>query len=128
AARRSTSAMNAFESPTACRFDAFLSHSSKDATLVNGLARSLGAEGLKPWVDESNLRYGALLRDELQASIRDSRVLVLVWSKDAADSRWVMSELFTAFHLNRFIIPCAIDSTKRPRFLDNTAWLDLTRD
>jgi TIR domain len=64
------------------------------------------------------------LRAELQSAIRKSRAVVLVWSKPAAASRWVAAEILTAFHLRRFIIPCVVDNTPLPQFLDNTVYLD----
>src|SRR5438046_2030321 len=116
--------MPADTAQTTHRFDAFLSHASKDSRFAASLVRSLKADGLKAWTDDTEVRYGALLRNELQTGIRDSRVLVLVWSEAAHLSRWVMAELFTAFHLGRFIIPVVIDATLLPLFLRNAAYLD----
>jgi hypothetical protein len=109
-------------------FDAFLSHSSKDARFAASLVRSFEVDGLKAWVDDREVRFGELLRDGIQAAIGDSRVLVLVWSEAASLSRWVMAELFTAFHLSRFIVPCVVDPTPLPQFLQNAAYLDRQRD
>ena len=61
-------------------FDAFLSHASQDAKFAKRVHRSLQTNGLNPWIDGSDLAFGALLRDELQDAIRNSRVLVLLWS------------------------------------------------
>ena len=120
--------MKSEASSQALQFDAFLSHASRDAKFVVSLVRSLEADGLKVWIDDQNLRFGELLRNGIQAAIQDSRVLVLVWSEAALLSRWVMAELFTSFHLDRFIIPCVFDSTALPHFLRNSAYLDRQRD
>ena len=109
-------------------FDAFISHASKDGQFVAQLVETLDDDGLKAWIDHADVRYGALLRNALQSAIRKCRVLVLVWSKAASNSRWVMAEMFTALHSGRFIIPCVLDSTPLPQFLENTAWLDRRRD
>ena len=109
-------------------FDAFLSHASQDAKFAARIKRSLQVNGLSSWIDDGNLAFGALLRDELQGAIRNSRVLVLLWSQAASQSRWVMAEIFTAFHLDRFIIPCVLDATPLPQFLQNTAYLSRQRD
>jgi tetratricopeptide (TPR) repeat protein len=110
------------------RYDAFISHASKDAKFVAQLVKALHDDGLKAWIDHADVRYGALLRNALQSAIRKCRVLVLVWSEAASNSRWVMAEMFTALHSGRFIIPCVLDSTPLPQFLQNTAWLDRRRD
>ena len=110
------------------RVDAFISHASKEKRFAKQLVEALERHGLKAWIDETDVRFGALLRDALQSAIRRCRVLVLVWSKAASESRWVMAEMFTALHSGRYIIPCVLDRTPLPQFLQNTAWLDRRRD
>ena len=104
--------------------DAFLSHSSQDIAMAMKARTILSEAGLQPWLDQSDLPFGFLLRDELLAAIRGSRVLVLLWSKPASKSPWVASELLTAFHLGRFIVPVTLDKTHLPQFLQNTVYLD----
>ena len=105
--------------------DAFISHSSKDARLAARVESTLEQAGLNVWLDRSEIRPGRLLRKELQAAIHDSRVVVLLWSKAAAKSRWVAAEILTAFHLNRFVIGGARDKTALPYFLQNTIYLTI---
>jgi TIR domain len=108
--------------------DAFISHASADAAFAERLKKCLTADGLTTWIDNSNINFGGLLRNQIQSGIRDSRVLVLVWSESAFQSRWVMAEMFTAFLLGRFIIPCVVDKTPLPQFLGNAAYLSCQRD
>jgi hypothetical protein len=107
--------------------DAFLSHSSVNADAARRIARSLSSAGLSVWVDRANLRVGSLLRSELQQGINSGRVFVLLWSRAARNSPWVKAELLTAFHSNRFILPCLLDGASLPQFLMNSAQLDLRR-
>jgi hypothetical protein len=107
--------------------DAFISHSSEDAKIAAKVRKTLGGAHLTVWLDRSSLRYGILLRDELQTAIRASRVLILLWSKAAAKSRWVASELLSAFHMGHFIVPVTLDKTRLPQFLQNTVYLDVAR-
>ena len=67
--------------------DAFVSHASKDATVADRIEALLEEDGLKVWLDKSEIRLGVLLRKELQTAIKKSRVLILLWSKVAAKSR-----------------------------------------
>jgi TIR domain-containing protein len=108
--------------------DAFISHASANADIAEALVNALEADKLKAWIDSSDMKFGALLRNQLQASISGCRVLVLLWSKPAFKSRWVLAEMFTAIYLDRFIIPCVLDSTPLPQFLANAAYLDRKRD
>jgi len=107
--------------------DAFISHSSSDAGIAEKIRKILSDAGLTPWLDRSLLGFGVLLRDELLAAIRASRVLVLVWSREAAKSRWVASELLSAFHMDHFILAVRLDKTRLPQFLQNTVYLDAGR-
>ena len=110
------------------KVDAFISHASANSEFAELVDRALTAGKLKTWVDRANVGFGGLLRNQIQSAIRDSRVLVLLWSEAAFASRWVMAEIFTAFYLERFIIPCVLDATPLPQFLSNTAYLDHQRD
>jgi len=109
-------------------YDAFVSHASQDAATADQISKALQSKKLKLWVDASDLAFGGLLREELQSAIQQSRVLILLWSEAASKSRWVMAEMFTAFHRNRFIIPYVLDATPLPQFLANSAYLSLRRD
>jgi tetratricopeptide (TPR) repeat protein len=53
--------------------------------------------------------------------------MVLLWSKPASVARWVPAEILTAFHLNRFIIPCVLSATELPPFLSRSVHLDLRK-
>jgi hypothetical protein len=102
----------------------FISHASKDTAHAERIEKVLEKDGHDVWLDRSDIRLGVLLRDELQAAIRKSRAVVLVWSKAAAASRWVSAEILIAFHLKRFIVPCVVDTTPLPQFLDTTVYLN----
>lgn len=118
--------MKAISSYEARKWDAFISYSSANRELAKRVEADLEGVGLRAWLDDSEITLGVLLANELQLSIENSRVFVLLWSKQAAESRWVVSEILTAFHVGRFIIPCVIDDTRLPYFLDRTVWLNLT--
>ena len=92
--------------------DAFISHSSKNHARAQRLEAALEAEGLEVWLDDSEIRLGQLLSAELQGSIKSCRALILLWSRAAAESRWVNSEWLTAIHQDVFVLPCVLDATR----------------
>ncbi len=102
----------------------FISHSSKDTVQSVRIEKALEKDGHEVWLDRSDIRLGVLLRDELHSAIRKCRAVILVWSKAAKASRWVAAEILIAFHLKRFIVPCVVDNTSLPQFLDNTVYLN----
>jgi len=107
--------------------DAFISHSSVNRTSAVRLEEALEADGLSVWLDDSEIRLGVLLGEELQSSIRNARVLLLLWSKAAAESRWVATEWLTAFHVRRFIVPCSLDGAPLPQCLQTSVYLRIKR-
>ncbi|HEX7184439.1 MAG TPA: toll/interleukin-1 receptor domain-containing protein, partial [Thermoanaerobaculia bacterium] len=54
-------------------FDVFLSHNSKDKPAVRQIAGYLEECGLRPWLDEDELRPGLPWQDGLQEAIRASK-------------------------------------------------------
>lgn len=102
------------------RFDAFISHASKDRRTAERVEAALGAK--RVWFDRSDIRLGSLLGRELLSHIRKSRTLVLVWSKHGAMSPWVQSEWISAVNLGKPLIPLVLDKTALPQCLANTLW------
>jgi len=105
--------------------DAFISHSSKDDPTARRVEQVLEAHGLRAWLDRSDIQLGVLLRPELRTAIEDAGLVVLLWSRNASKSRWIAAEILTAYHLDRFIVPCALDATALPYFLQNAIRLEI---
>ena len=98
--------MNGNNSPD--RPSVFISHSSANLKAAQEVDATLDAAGFDSWLDQSDIRIGALLGKELRTAIEASKVIILLWSKAASTSRWVSTEMLTFFHLNRFKLPCVL--------------------
>ena len=113
-------------------WDAFISHASQDMTAALRLEQSLSAAGLSAWVDHDNVRAGGVLIPTLQDALRDSRNVVVLWSRDAADSPWVTTEWTSVVNLNhqketrvqKGIMSCRWDDTPLALFLLNYVFCD----
>ena len=103
----------------------FISHSSATAAAAARIEQAFLAAGHEAWLDNSDLGLGVHLRPELHGAIRASRAMVLVWSEPASRSRWVSAEILTAFHMDRFILPCVTDDAPLPQFFGRPVYLDL---
>ena len=105
----------------------FISHSSASAAAAARIEQAFNAAGHDAWLDNSDLGIGVQLRPELYDAIRNSTAMVLVWSEPASRSRWVAAEILTAFHMDRFILPCVTDDTRLPQFFGHPVYLDLRK-
>ena len=105
----------------------FISHSSVNLKAARQVEAALAAAGFDPWLDHSDIRIGELLGKELQKAVKASKAVVLMWSKAAAASRWVATEVLTAFHLDRFIVPCVLSETELPQFLSRSVYFNLRK-
>lgn|SRR5262245_62000370 len=105
----------------------FVSHSSTTTAAARQVETALEGAGFTAWLDYSDIQIGGLLRNELHDAIRESRAVVLIWSAAAAESRWVSAEILTAFHMDRFIVPCVVDDTPLPQFLGSSVFVDLRK-
>jgi hypothetical protein len=91
------------------------------------LAQVLKRQRLRIGIDGSVSHTGASLSLERQAAIGQSRVLILLWSAAASQSRDVNVAWLAAFYKDRFIVPCRLDVTPLPACLQTTVFLDLRR-
>jgi len=73
-------------------YDVFLSHSSKDKSVVRELAERLRDDGVHVWFDEWEIRPGDSIPVKIEQGIQESRTLVLCMSKNAFASDWVTLE------------------------------------
>lgn len=89
----------------------FLSYSRSDVTTVQQLETGLKANGLAVWRDQEKIYGGQKWPKVLGEAIADQDVLLLAWSKNAAESHFVEFEWTTALALKKTIVPCLLDST-----------------
>lgn len=104
----------------------FLSHSEKDKEFVKQLALKLGRG--KCWMYEWEVKPGESIF-KFDKGIADSRVFVLIWSKDASQSPWVTEETTQArMRLARDkgfrLIVTILDDTPLPDSLAYRAYID----
>ncbi|XP_034206988.1 disease resistance protein RPV1-like [Prunus dulcis] len=86
---------NASPSSHRCTYDAFLSFRGRDTRkgFADHLYRALEVAGIHTFRDDDEIERGANILAELQKAIQESRVSIIVFSKDYASSRWCLDEL-----------------------------------
>ncbi|MBW4484348.1 MAG: tetratricopeptide repeat protein [Tildeniella torsiva UHER 1998/13D] len=71
----------------------FISHSTKNDSIVQQLRQMLELHGQLPWVDSREMTGGDDLETVIETSIRTARYFLVVVSIDALSSEWVQREL-----------------------------------
>lgn len=118
------------------RFDVFLSHSSRDKSAVERVARALKEAGIEPWLDKWHLTPGGDWQSEIAAGIRASgSCAVFVGEEGLGD--WERQELGLAldqaakdrhFRVFPVLLPGVsepFDPTRLPPFISTRTWVDL---
>ena len=128
--------------PDTFPYNVFISYSSTDVSLAEKLEADLKAAGLTPFRDKSRLSSGDPWEEQLVRNLEGSQHLVLLMSKAAAASDWVVEER-TRFKImidqhgdgalvaNRRILVICLDTKSPPalsKFHAYTQYLDAADD
>ena len=77
----------------------FISYRRKESQAVaNQLFEQLQHRGYRTFLDTASIDPGQAVQDQLKAQLLDMDVVVLLHSKGALDSKWVMEEVLDAQH------------------------------
>jgi formylglycine-generating enzyme required for sulfatase activity len=106
----------------------FLSHSGADAVKAEKLCHALEVKGITCWIAPRDIPAGSSYSGEIVRAIAESRLLVLLYSSHAAQSRHVRSELEVAFNDGDLILAVRLEDHEMPRdlqyFLSTSQWID----
>lgn len=111
-------------------FDVFLCHNWEDKPAVRQLAQQLRERGLRPWLDERELRPGLpwqrVLEDQIQSI---PAAVVIVGSRVSPWQDQELAAFLRQFNKRRCpVIPVLLPGAERPDlpvFLDSMTWVDL---
>ena len=70
----------------------FISYSTKDSDFVTKLSTELVRNRIKVWLDKWEMQPGDSLIDKIQVGLQDASFLLVVLSKNSADSPWCKKE------------------------------------
>jgi hypothetical protein len=90
----------------------FISYSSKDRSKTKALAEILEKNGFKVWWDK-NLPPGKAFDRALSKALDNSKSIIVLWSKNAVQSDWVLDEAYEGLE-RKILIPAIIENTKLP--------------
>ena len=89
--------------------DVFISHSSKDKEIADRLCEYLERNGLKCWIAPRNIEPGCEWPVAISEAIQNVKIMVVIYSHNAASSTQVPKELTLADKRKKRIIPYKID-------------------
>lgn len=91
----------------------FISHAGEDNEVSRKIARSLTRDGANVWIYYAQIDIGNNLPESSKKAIEWCDIFVLIWSQFAARSFCVALECQNALHMNKNIIQCVVDNSKR---------------
>ncbi len=92
--------------------DVFLSYARGDRALAERLAHAISETGLTVWWDR-HIKGGAEFSRDIETELDAAAKVVVLWSKEAVNSRWVRDEASVAADSKR-LVSATIDGTPPP--------------
>jgi WD40 repeat protein len=108
--------------------DIFISYSSKDKPIADGICANLEAAGFRCWIAPRDIAAGDDWPTAITSAISKSQVMVLVFSANSNSSKDVGREIILAANGNLTIIPFKIEDVNpepgKEYYLARTHWLE----
>jgi hypothetical protein len=131
ASRVNASVMTVMEHVESRKFDVFMCHGSADKVEVRALCRKLKDKGLRPWLDEDEIRPGLPWQSALEAQISTIGAAAVCVGQSAL-TPWQQVEIsaFLSEFMNRkcpvipVLLPSAGNPPSLPIFLRQMEWID----
>jgi TolB-like protein len=103
--------------------DIFLSYNREDQAVARRFAEAFEREGMNVWWDVT-LRSGEAYDKVTEQALRTAKAVVVLWSKQSVDSRWVRAEA-TLADRQHTLVPAMIEPCERPIMFELTQTADL---
>jgi polar amino acid transport system substrate-binding protein len=108
--------------------DVFISYSSNDKPIADGICANLEVAGVRCWIAPRDIAAGEDWPTAITNAIEKSRILVLIFTAYSNASEDVSRELYLAANSKLVIIPFKIDNVEpeagKRYYLARTHWLD----
>lgn len=106
------------------KYHVFVSFSSENETEAESIVKDLEGQGYLVWFSKKSIHPSDVWVREMEEGIDSSSVIVVVWTENAAQSKWVERELIRADEQNKPIIPLIFDDTKVSIVIQTTQHID----
>jgi len=92
--------------------DVFVSFKSDDKIFAERIYEVLEARGIRCWISSRDVPAGTNYQNQIRRAIRNCRVLLLIYSKNAQASTEIPNEIALAKQDKKVILPVQIDDVK----------------
>lgn len=92
--------------------DVFISYSSRDKIIADAVCHSLEENSITCWIAPRDVIPGESYARQIMQSIKNSKVIVLIFSENSNKSEHVENEIDKGFNSGKPIIPFMIDTTE----------------
>lgn len=111
----------------------FLSHTRADKDVARDLYHYLTARGIRAWLDEAEIQYGASILDTIADTINQIDYLAVLMSPASVTADWVSRELQLAafaqqLDLKPQVLGILVEDCDAPAFLATRLYFDLRTD
>jgi hypothetical protein len=89
--------------------EVFISYSTVDTVQAETVRNVLEKNGLSCWMAPRDIPGGSNYSKEIPVAIRNCKIFVLVLSKNAQSSHWVLKELDSAVNAGKVILPFMVE-------------------
>jgi TIR domain len=108
--------------------DVFLSHSVKDKAVAEAIVARLEGESVTCWIAPRDVVPGADWGESIIDAIESSRIMILIFSRNADASPQIKREVERAVNKGVYIIPFRVDDIPPTKsleyFISTSQWMD----
>ena len=108
--------------------DVFVSHSVKDKLVADAIVARLEADSARCWVAPRDVVPGADWGESIVDAIESSRIMILIFSRNANASPQIKREVERAVDKGVYIIPFRVDEIEPTKsleyFISTAQWMD----
>ncbi|QPN66560.1 toll/interleukin-1 receptor domain-containing protein [Synechococcus sp. CBW1006] len=109
-------------------FDVFISYSTCNKLIADAMKQYLQSKGIRCWKAPDDIIHGESWAAAIPRAIKNSQIMVLIWTVDSMNSRQVVNELTLADRAKKMIIPFRTEPIEPENefeyYLAKTHWFD----
>ena len=109
-------------------FSAFISYSTKNLEQAQRVRDELKHSQVNVFLAKDSFRIGDAVTPTIMKEIEQCDVFLLLWSEEAAASKWVRDEVKTAVSSHKHILPVKLDDTALPEMLGDIHYVSEPAD